>query len=253
MNRIILAVVFSLFGFQVVAQSEDSNSTITGHSHAKFDKGLGNLIIQTIPSSVMVEIPKMRINGQKFQDSLILEEICCGEYELAFRLKRKRFKCKVDVVENKTIHILVDVKKKTCEANEIVYKPHLPEKPKTKSSFTKSPEVLVIAEEMPQFPGGDLECQKWVARHIRYPVEAQKKGIVGKVFVSFVVNEEGKVVNVKTVKSVHPILDAEGVRVIESMPLWKAGKHKGEFVKVSYTFPINYQLQGGNIRNRIKI
>lgn len=236
-----MLLVLSFYGLILVAQSNVSLTSI-GNKNVLH---IGNLIIQTIPSSVMVEIPKLRINGRKLQDSLILEEIFTGEYDLVFRLKRKKIKCKVDVVENKTIHLLVDVKKKNYEVKEIAYKPHLPDVVPVDPS-----EVYVIVDEMPEFPGGNIECQRWIARQVRYPVEAQKRGIVGRVYVGFVINKTGQIVNVKVLKSAHPLLDAEAIRVIEGMPAWKPGKNKGECVDVSYTFPINFRLAGANVRKK---
>ncbi|RXQ96513.1 energy transducer TonB [Ancylomarina salipaludis] len=104
-------------------------------------------------------------------------------------------------------------------------------------------QVFVIVEDMPEFPGGDLELQKWIARSIKYPVIAQENGITGRVYVGFVVNKLGAIENVKIMRGVDPSLDKEAVRVIKNMPKWKPGKQRGKAVKVSYTVPINFQLQ----------
>jgi len=104
-------------------------------------------------------------------------------------------------------------------------------------------QVFVIVEDMPEFPGGQLELQKWIARSIKYPVIAQENGITGRVFVTFVVNKVGGVENVRVVRGVDPSLDKEAIRVINKMPKWKPGKQRGKPVKVSYTVPINFQLQ----------
>ncbi|MGZ2371238.1 energy transducer TonB [Ancylomarina sp. YFZ004] len=204
------------------------------------DKGelhLGNLIVQTIPSNVIIRIPKLKLYGEKKQDSIVLEDIYSGEYKLIFTSNNSRFKCKINVLEGKTMHLLINVKKKEYDIKEIIYKAHLSDQTEMKPT-----KVLTVADEMPQFKGGVLECQKWICHHLRYPIKAQKEGVVGKVYVGFVINEEGKVVNVKVVKPVHPLLDAEAKRVVERMPKWKPGKHEGKFVRISYTFPINFQL-----------
>lgn len=104
-------------------------------------------------------------------------------------------------------------------------------------------QVFVIVEEMPVFPGGQLELQKWIMKAVKYPVIAQENGITGRVFVSFVVNKKGMVEQVRVVRGVDPSLDKEAIRVINSMPKWKPGKQRGKNVKVSYTVPINFQLQ----------
>jgi len=104
-------------------------------------------------------------------------------------------------------------------------------------------QVFVIVEDMPEFPGGQLELQKWIAKSIKYPVIAQENGITGRVFVTFVVNKVGGVEQVRVVRGVDPSLDKEAIRVINKMPKWKPGKQRGKAVKVSYTVPINFQLQ----------
>ena len=104
-------------------------------------------------------------------------------------------------------------------------------------------QVFVVVEDMPEFPGGNLELQKWIAKSIKYPVIAQENGIVGRVFVTFVVNKVGGVEQVRVIRGVDPSLDKEAVRVINQMPKWKPGKQRGKPVRVSYTVPINFQLQ----------
>ena len=75
------------------------------------------------------------------------------------------------------------------------------------------------------------------------PVIAQENGILGRVYVSFVVNSKGKIENVKVARGVDPSLDKEAVRVVESMPEWKPGKQGNKAVKVSFTIPVNFVLQ----------
>jgi TonB family protein len=104
-------------------------------------------------------------------------------------------------------------------------------------------EVYVVVEEMPEFPGGNLEMMKFLAQNIKYPVEAQKKGIQGKVYVSFVVNRDGSVSNAKIVRSVEPSLDEEAIRIVNALPKWKPGRQSGQEVAVQYTIPINFALK----------
>lgn len=103
--------------------------------------------------------------------------------------------------------------------------------------------VFVIVDEMPQYPGGDKALQTWIADNVKYPVIAQEKGITGRVYIGFVVNKEGIVKNAKIMRGVDPSLDTEALRVISSMPKWTPGKQRGKKVSVSYTVPINFQLQ----------
>lgn len=104
-------------------------------------------------------------------------------------------------------------------------------------------EVFVIVEQMPTFPGGDLELRKFLAQSVKYPVIAQENGIQGRVFVRFVINQKGEVTNVEVARPLDPNLDKEAVRVVKSMPKWTPGMQRGKPVKVSYTVPINFVLQ----------
>ena len=95
---------------------------------------------------------------------------------------------------------------------------------------------------MPEFPGGELEMRKFIAENIKYPEEAKAKGLSGKVFVQFVINKEGDVVNAKIARGIDPLLDAEAIRVVQSMPKWTPGSQRGKTVNVSFTVPIEYKL-----------
>ncbi len=110
--------------------------------------------------------------------------------------------------------------------------------------------IFTIVEDMPIFmphkcktkEEGDLELRKHIAQSIKYPEIARENGIQGRVFVSFVVNQKGKVNNVKIARGIDPALDKEAVRVIENLPDFAPGKQRGKAVKVSYTVPINFKL-----------
>jgi protein TonB len=103
-------------------------------------------------------------------------------------------------------------------------------------------QVFFIVENMPEFPGGDLELRKHIAQNVQYPEIAKENGIQGRVFVQFVVNQKGEIEQVKVVRGVDPALDREAVRVISSLPKWKPGSQRGKPVRVSFTVPINFQL-----------
>ena len=107
--------------------------------------------------------------------------------------------------------------------------------------YSGESEVFAVVEEMPRFPGGNV--QKWISKHIKYPMVAQENNIQGKVFVQFVIEKDGSVSNVNVTRSVDPSLDKEAIRVIQSMPKWIPGKQRKKPVRVSFTVPINFQLQ----------
>lgn len=103
--------------------------------------------------------------------------------------------------------------------------------------------VFMVVEKMPQFPGGDSELFNYLSQNIKYPVEAQKAGIQGRVICQFIVEKDGAISNVKVLRSIDPNLDAEAVRVINAMPNWQPGEQRGKKVSVEYTLPINFRLQ----------
>lgn len=102
--------------------------------------------------------------------------------------------------------------------------------------------VFFIVEEMPEFPGGEEGLLKFVTENTKYPEVAKEKKIQGKVYVQFVINREGNVEDVKLAKGVDPLLDEAAMNIVKSMPQWKPGKQRGQYVKVSFTIPINFQL-----------
>lgn len=102
--------------------------------------------------------------------------------------------------------------------------------------------IFMVVEKMPQYPGGDSELFKYLSQNIRYPVEAQKAGIQGRVICQFVIGKDGTITNVEVVRSVDPNLDAEAIRVIQEMPSWTPGEQRGKKVSVRYTLPINFKL-----------
>ena len=103
--------------------------------------------------------------------------------------------------------------------------------------------IFQVVEEMPQFPGGLSEAMKFLAKNIKYPVEAQQAKIEGRVIVRFVVGRDGSVSDVEVMRGVSPELDAEAVRVVSMMPKWIPGKQRGKAVAVKYTMPIMFRLQ----------
>jgi periplasmic protein TonB len=97
-------------------------------------------------------------------------------------------------------------------------------------------------EQMPQYPGGELEMIKFIRLNLRYPPMAQENRITGTVVVNFVVDRDGKITRVKVIRGVGGGCDEEAVRVISKMPAWSPGKQGGKAVLVSFTVPIRYSL-----------
>lgn len=103
--------------------------------------------------------------------------------------------------------------------------------------------VFDVVEQMPSFPGGAAALMKFLSDNIKYPVVAQENGVQGRVVVSFVVERDGSITDVKVVRSVDPSLDREATRVVKSMPKWIPGKQNGSAVRVKYNVPVSFRLQ----------
>lgn len=101
-----------------------------------------------------------------------------------------------------------------------------------------------FVEEKPSFMNGDANTfSKWVNERLVYPEIAKENGVSGRVTLQFTVNTDGSVSNVKVLRGVDPSLDKEAVRVVSMSPKWKPGKQRDRAVKVTYTFPVIFQLR----------
>ena len=102
--------------------------------------------------------------------------------------------------------------------------------------------VYLMPDQLPEFPGGIQAMMKFLSTNIKYPVEAQKKGISGRVIVQFVIMEDGTLDQAKVIRGVDPLLDEEALRVVKSMPKWKPGKQRGVAVRTQFTLPVKFRL-----------
>ena len=96
----------------------------------------------------------------------------------------------------------------------------------------KNQKVFDVVEQMPEYPGGQAALIEYISNNVKYPDDAAKKKVEGKVFVTFVVDTDGKITDVSLLRKVFPSLDAEAIRVISGMPNWIPGKQKGQVVRV---------------------
>lgn len=181
------------------------------------------------------EIPVAR-ETQKFTAPVIKKDELVKEENQVKQMDKLDEKVAVGT-ENKE-----GVKDRTIEAvrNDIAtVAPPPPPAPKPEVA-TK---VFDVVEEMPSFPGGQGALMKYLASNIKYPVVAQENGVQGRVIVSFVVERDGSISDVKVARSVDPSLDREAQRVVKSMPRWSPGKQNGSTVRVKYTVPVVFRLQ----------
>lgn len=113
----------------------------------------------------------------------------------------------------------------------------------TSTAQTKKNDMLFsVVEVMPQYPGGQIAMLKYIMENIKYPEQAMKEGIQGRVAVRFIVEKDGSISDVKPILSVHPLLNKEAVRVVESMPKWTPGKQNGKPVRVRFNVPVMFKL-----------
>ena len=112
----------------------------------------------------------------------------------------------------------------------------------TAPQLQSSKEAFDVVEQMPSFPGGMSALQSYLATHTVYPENAAANGVQGRVIVQIVVEKTGKISDVWVVRSVHPLLDYEAMRVVRGMPRWNPGMQNGKPVPVKYTVPIAFKL-----------
>ena len=104
-------------------------------------------------------------------------------------------------------------------------------------------EIFIVVEDPPSFPGGDEARIRFLSENIRYPQMARESGIQGTVFVTFVVERDGSVTDVRVLRGIGGGCDEEAIRVIQAMPRWNAGKQRGRPVRVQFNMPIRFTLQ----------
>ena len=139
-------------------------------------------------------------------------------------------------VETAEVEIVSEDNQKTVQ--EVVKVPVAP--------IEEDPEenvVFKVVENMPEFPGGQVELMKYLNSNVKYPVIAQENGIQGRVIVQFTVRRDGTIDDVEVVRSADPNLDKEAIRVIKSMPNWKPGEQRGKKVNCKFTVPVVFKLQ----------
>ena len=121
-----------------------------------------------------------------------------------------------------------------------------------KLSEVEDDSVYMTVDELPTFPGGDMACAEWLRAHLKYPKQCQKERIEGRVIVRFVVEKNGRISNVKAIRSPHPELEKAAVRTVKRMPKWIPGKKEGQIVRCSLNLPIMYKT-GELYNNKVTI
>ena len=115
--------------------------------------------------------------------------------------------------------------------------------PETLEKLEKN-NVLPVAEQMPEFPGGMPALTEYLKKEVRYPKKCREAGVEGRAIITFVVKKNGKVKDFEVARSSgNKLLDKEAMRVIKKMPKWKPGMHEGKNVNVMFTLPISFKLR----------
>jgi periplasmic protein TonB len=105
------------------------------------------------------------------------------------------------------------------------------------------PEIFIVAEVMPEFPGGYASLQRYLRNNLRYPDVARETGIEGTVYIEFVVAADGSVRNAKILRGIGGGCDEEALRAVMAMPTWIAGKQRGKAVNVAFNLPVSFKLR----------
>ena len=103
--------------------------------------------------------------------------------------------------------------------------------------------ALDVCDQMPQFKGGDVALMDFIRTSISYPKDAAEQGLQGRVVLRFIIEKDGTISNCEVLRSASLSLDTEALRVVNSMPQWIPGKHKGKVVRVRYALPVTFRLQ----------
>ncbi|MFY9150468.1 MAG: M56 family metallopeptidase [Prolixibacteraceae bacterium] len=204
-----------------------------------------NKLIPSVASFIHMPIIATEINKgkQTLTIEIRLEGIIVAPSEKTCSMEELRKKVESFIIENPNgfvdlkveEHVIVGV---VTEVKELLHKSNA-----LAVNYSSFDPVYTIVEEMPDFPGGNEGLREWISKNIKYPEVAKSKGIEGKVFVKFVVDDKGKVKNAKIVKSINSELDAEALRVVSQQPVWTPGKQRGVPVCVAYTMPVNFSTK----------
>lgn len=103
--------------------------------------------------------------------------------------------------------------------------------------------IFTIVEDQPQFPGGDKALYAFLGKNMKYPAMAQDANIQGTVYVTFEVDKDGQIKDVKVLRGIGGGCDEEAIRVVKSMPKWTPGKQRGKPVRVQYNLPVKFTLR----------
>lgn len=155
----------------------------------------------------------------------------------------EELKTQDEIMQTKTAIGALDVKGNSDNGEVLKVTQRVADEPVKVEKPEVETKIFDVVEQMPSFPGGNSALMQYLAQNIKYPVVAQENGVQGRVVVSFVVERDGSITDVRVVRSVDPSLDREATRVVKSMPNWIPGKQNGSAVRVKYNVPVAFRLQ----------
>ncbi len=197
------------------------------------------------PEQERLEQPKPEVLPEEVLKSVKVTELQIVEDDKV--KKEDEIKTQDELKETETAFGQKDNEKGTEDRNvtRTLKEEVVVEKPVEKPKEVKE-EVFRSVEQMPQFPGGEAALMKYLQSHINYPPMAAENNVQGKVILQFVVEKDGKVGEVKVARSVDKDLDREAIRVVKTLPRFTPGRQNGQPVRVWYTLPVTFKLQGTN-------
>ena len=169
------------------------------------------------------------------------DELVREEEEIVKKDEIKDVEISTKTVEGDKNAVRIDTTKVKVEVVE--KKEEVKEEVAVEAPKPEPEKPLLVAEQMPEFPGGQAEMMKYVQKNVQYPPMARENDIQGTVAVRFVVDKDGSIGDVEVLRGIGGGCDQEAVRVIKSMPPWKAGKQNGQPVKVYFTLPVKFKLE----------
>jgi len=265
-------IAFSFVGFKTVMQKPDFDQPMTIKmvtDTVKFEKGVVAVGYSPLPALASnkdkdlnsLDNPPLYIVDGKIIEKIKFDKINTDNFESVFILKDKQATDKygakgkngvVEAISKKDVKLAENTKTNVnadTKANvKVETKANVNVDAKADVAVNSKSQqikegIFVVVEEMPEFPGGEQACKDFIVRNLKYPIKAMNSGKTGKVAVTFIVNKNGKVENAKVIRGIDPALDAEVVRVVNSLPDWKPGKQRGTAVDIVYTMPFEFQLQ----------
>lgn len=213
---------------QIVTSTDQEMATFDSEEEEEMEE---EEEIFQLPEPEEIIAPEEVANSQQVTDLLIVQD---DEIE-----EDKQVKNQSDVLENEAQLGAVDISEGVNDLNKVEVKEQVIAEP----VVDDEPVSIAMVEQKPSFPGGESAMYAWLSQNIVYPPAASEEGVQGRVVVEFVVGKDGSITNARVVRTRHPALDKEALRVVKSMPKWIPGRNNGQPVKVTYTLPVTFKLQ----------